>query len=260
MSSIVFLGTGPGSPVKGRCSSSCLLQAPSAKVLVDAGEPCSLRLCNLGTPVSDLDAVLITHGHSDHTAGLPMLVQAAWLEKRPRPLPVFLPAELIAPLRAWLDAVFLPEKLVGFPLVFRPWELGRCEEVAPGVVVDPFPTTHLNGLRKIIEPGASHRFHIFGLDVRFGERRVIFSSDLGSPRDLEGVLAKPCDILVCELSHFAPADLFGFLRGRAIGRLVLNHLAPGLAGRELEIAEMARRELPGVSEVVVPRDGETVEF
>lgn len=246
--------------MKGKCSSSCLLHASSAKVLIDAGEPCSLRLCDLGIPISDIDAVLITHGHSDHTAGLPMLVQAAWLEKRRRPLPVYMPAELIAPLRAWLDAVFLPEKLVGFPLIFHPWEAGRHEEIAPGVVVAPFPTTHLAGLRRIIEPGASHRFEIFGLDLQAGGQRVIFSSDLGTPQDLEAVLEQTCDVLVCELSHFTPDDLFGFLRGRAIGCLMLNHLAAGLAGREQEIAALARRELPDVPEIFVPRDGQTVEF
>ena len=243
MSSITFLGTGPGSPVKGKFSSSCLLRAPSATVLVDAGEPCSLTLCNLGVRVSDLDAVLITHGHSDHTAGLPMLLQAAWLEKRPRPLPVF-----------------LPDKLLGFPLEFRPWNAGRSEEVAPGVEVEPFPTTHLDGLRRIIEPGASHRFKTFGLDVRCGGKRAVFSSDLGTPLDLDAALGTPCDVLVCELSHYEPEELFAFLRGREIGVLALNHFSPGLAGREQEIAEMAARELPGVGRVVAVRDGDVVEF
>lgn len=260
MSSIVFLGTGPGSPVKGKFSSSCLLRAPSATVLVDTGEPCSLSLCNLGVRVSDIDAVLITHGHSDHTAGLPMLLQAAWLEKRPRPLPVFLPDELIGPLKAWLGAVFLPEKLLGFPLEFRAWKVGRPENVAPGVEVAPFATTHLDGLRRIIEPGASHRFKTFGFDIRCDGKRAVFSSDLGTPLDLGDVLARPCDVLVCELSHYEPGELFAFLRGRKIGVLALNHFSPALAGREQEIAEMARRELPGVGRTVAVRDGDVVEF
>lgn len=260
MSSILFLGTGPGSPVRGRFSSSLLLRTESATVLVDAGEPCSLSLCSQGVAVSDLDAVLVTHGHSDHTAGLPMLLQAAWLEKRRRLLPVYLPRELIAPLRAWLEAVYLPDKLLGFPLEFRPWQAGRREEVAPGVLVEPFPTTHLEGLHRIIAPEAKGRFEVFGLEARIAGKRVVFSSDIGVPDDMGKVLSEPCDVLVCELSHFPPRELFDFLCGRQIGRLLLNHLSPELAGREEQILAEARAELPEIGEVVVPRDGETVAF
>jgi ribonuclease BN (tRNA processing enzyme) len=126
-------------------------------------------------------------------------------------------------------------------------------------VVKPFPTTHLDGLREIIDPAATDRFKVFSLAAECGGRRVVFSSDLGSPADLEEPLAAPCDVLVCELSHFSAEELFGFLRGRPIGSLVLTHLSGELAGREREIGEAAREALGGLP-VVVARDGEVVEF
>ena len=260
MNSLLFLGTGPGSPVAGRFFSSCLLRTDTASVLVDAGEPCSQRLREHGIPVSSLDAVLLTHGHSDHTAGLPMLLQAAWLEKRRRPLPVYLPRELIEPLTAWLRAVYLPGHLLGFPLEFRPWQSGRTEAVAADVSVVPFPTTHLDGLRKIIDPDAKEGFEVFGLDVQCGDRRVVFSSDLGTPRDMLPALSRPVDVLVCELSHYTADELFEDLKNCEISQLVLNHLSPDLAGKEQEIAEMARRALPSIGSIVVLRDGDTVRF
>lgn len=204
--------------------------------------------------------MLVTHGHSDHTAGLPMLLQSAWLEKRVRPLPVYIPPELIIPLRAWLEAVYLPDKLLGFPLQFRPWQAGRREEVAAGAAFTPFPTSHLDGLRRIIDPAADVGFEVFGLEADCAGRRLVFSSDLGSPEDLRAVLRDSCDVLVCELSHFAPDELFVCLRDSRVGRLLLNHLSPEFRGREAEILEEACAALPQIDEIRVVSDGETVIF
>lgn len=260
MSSLQFLGTGPGSPVAGKFFSSCVLRHADSIVLVDAGEPCSQRLVEFGISSADIDSVLLTHGHSDHTAGLPMLLQSAWLAPRTKSLAICLPKELITPLEAWLRAVYLPASLLGFDLRFHPWAAGCAVDVARDVAATAFPTTHLESLRRIIDAKAMDRFEIFGLDIRCGRKRVIFSSDLGSPADLEKPLGSACDVLVCELSHFEPGELFAFLAGKDIGALVLNHLAPGLAGHEERIKKEATKALPQIRRVVVPADGEIVEF
>ncbi|MEX1110332.1 MAG: hypothetical protein WEB31_00885 [Chthoniobacterales bacterium] len=122
------------------------------------------------------------------------------------------------------------------------------------------PATHLARLRQLIDPGAVDGFEVFGLDLAIDGRRLVVSSDLGSPDDLSSVLARPCDVLVCALSHFPPTDLFTFLRGRVIATLVLTHFAPALARREEEIGVQARAALPGIPRLVVARDGGEMDF
>ncbi len=56
------------------------------------------RLAEIGEKLEDLDAVLITHEHSDHVAGLPRLVRRR--AKDGKPLPVFV-SKLTAPTIVW---------------------------------------------------------------------------------------------------------------------------------------------------------------
>ena len=118
-----------------------------------------------------------------------MLLQAAWLAPRKRPLPIYLPGELIKPLLAWLDAVYLPPALMGFSLELCAWRVTETVEAAAGVEVGIFPTTYLQSLHQRIDPLSPGRVEIFGLDTTCGARRVVFSSDLGSPADLMPALA-----------------------------------------------------------------------
>ena len=207
MDALTFLGTACGIPMADRFPSSILLEAGGRRWLLDAGEPCSQRLKAMGVPFGSLDAVFISHGHSDHLSGLPMIIQGAWLEARRTPLPLYLPAELIAPIRTWLEAFYLPEKLVGFPIQFHAWETlpGRAVTLDDGRLrVSVNSSTHLDSLRAVIDPEAADRFLAYSIVCDWEDKRLIYSADLGRPEDMTDILDRPCDLLICELAHFEP--------------------------------------------------------
>lgn len=265
MDALTFLGTGCGWPMADRFHTSLLLEADGRRWLLDAGEPCSHRLKAMGVPFSSIDALFISHGHSDHLSGLPMFIQGSWLEGRDRPLPVFAPAELIAPIQAWLDVVYLPAKILGFPIEYHAWEElpGRAVTLDQGKFhAKATPTTHLDGLRGLIEPDARDRFLAYSLSFDWPKsgRRFVFSADLGRPEDLDAALTAPCDLLVCELAHFTPERLFSYLREKQIRRLCLTHLSPELASAGAEISALAVASLPQVEAVRVVTDGKRIEF
>ena len=262
MDALTFLGTACGIPMADRFPSSILLEAGGRRWLLDAGEPCSQRLKAMGVPFGSLDAVFISHGHSDHLSGLPMIIQGAWLEARREPLPLYLPAELIGPIRTWLEAVYLPEKLVGFPLRFHAWEAlpGRAVVLDEGRVrVSVNSSTHLDSLRAVIDPEAADRFLAYSIVCDWEDKRLIYSADLGRPEDMTDILDRPCDLLICELAHFEPEELFAFLADKPVRRVCLTHLTAEFAARTEEICALGGETLRGV-EVRAMTDGTRVEF
>ena len=265
MDALTFLGTGGGWPTAERTCSSLLLETGGSRYLLDAGEPCSHRLKKAGVSFASIDAVFISHGHSDHLSGLPMLIQGAWLQSRTRPLPVYLPAELIAPLKAWLDAVYLPADIIGFPIKYIAWETLRGPSMmldAGRMRVGAAPTTHLDGLRSLIDPSAHDRFRAYSIAFEWPEsgRRLVYSADLGEPEDLDAVLTLPCDLLVCEMAHFTPKTLFAYLRGKPVRRLCLTHFSPEHDARIDEIRVLGEAMLGNAIPILTVRDNERVEF
>lgn len=67
---VTLLGTGTPTLNIRRFGAANLVEAGGLKLLFDAGRGASIRLDQLGMTPSDMDAVFLTHFHSDHVNGL----------------------------------------------------------------------------------------------------------------------------------------------------------------------------------------------
>ena len=249
MATITFLGTAPGYPAAGRNHSSFLLDTGMHKILVDAGESCSRTLIELGIEPVELDSIIITHGHSDHTGGLAMVIQSCWIVGREKPLPIFLPRELIRPLTVWLDASYIGPDFIPFELQFHAWEDSDRIKTC-GVEVQAVPTSHLDSLVKRFGPG---RFHPFSLGFNSPEFEFVASADIGRPEDLLPHLQHGTGLLICELAHFPPSSLFAMLRNIQIERLVLTHASADILANVEPMLVEARTTL-AKTEVIFAED------
>ena len=101
---ITLLGTGCPSVHPRRYGASQLIEGGGAKVLVDCGNGCTQRLVQAGHSPASVDALLVSHLHSDHLVDLWQLVVAGWHAGRPYPLRVFGPAPVVAHARALREA------------------------------------------------------------------------------------------------------------------------------------------------------------
>ncbi|MEQ1353550.1 MAG: MBL fold metallo-hydrolase [Candidatus Acidiferrum sp.] len=90
---VQVLGSGGPELQDKRASSSYLIwQDGRARVLVDAGGGSGLRFGESGAQMSQLDVILFSHFHVDHSGDFPVLIKSSWFEDRKRPLPVYGPA------------------------------------------------------------------------------------------------------------------------------------------------------------------------
>lgn len=87
----------------GSTGNSAFLATSKTRILIDAGlsvRELTRRMAEIGEKPDDLDAVLITHEHSDHVSGLVRLIRARRRQKTGKPLAVFI-SKLTAPLIDW---------------------------------------------------------------------------------------------------------------------------------------------------------------
>lgn len=86
---VQVLGSG-GPEISNRASSGYIVWINGkSRLLVDCGGGVFLRFAQSGAKLEDLDAIVLTHNHADHTADLSAFAKAVFFSARTRPLIVY---------------------------------------------------------------------------------------------------------------------------------------------------------------------------
>jgi ribonuclease Z len=225
---VTLLGTGTPIPRPDRFGPSTLIEAGEQTVLIDAGRGAAIRLFQLGVPIGRLDALLLTHFHSDHTVGIPDLWLTGWLSShfgsRQRPFNVIGPAGT-ATLMHHLEAGYAQD----IEIRVEDEKLAR-EHVAITVKeFDEDGVVYQAGDLSIIAFTVDHGEAIkpaFGFRIEYQGRTAVISGDT---RYNANVLhyGAGADLLVHEVA-MAPPELLG---QADIQRIINHHTSPQEAGR-----------------------------
>jgi ribonuclease BN (tRNA processing enzyme) len=257
------LGSGGPELDDERASSGYLVwQDGRARVLVDMGAGSLLRFEQAGARIEDIEAILLTHLHVDHSADLPALVKASLFSERRTDLPVYGPTgnRRMPATDAFVQALFGDENgawryLGSYLTGEEAYRLRAVDVSAEGK--ESQRVLDQGGLRFTAVPVHHGPIPALAWRVDIAGRALVFSGDMnGDNHTLEG-LAAGADLLV---AHHAipegargaarnlhmPPSVIGRIAGEAgVKQLVLSHRMRRTLGREAESERYIRRHYAG---------------
>lgn len=256
---VQVLGSGGPELQDKRASSSYLIwQDGRARVLVDAGGGSGLRFGESGATMSQLDVILFTHFHVDHSGDFPVLIKSSWFEDRKRTLPVYGPeGNDFMPSTTEFVADFFGDRGVYRYLseLFVPGEEGSYKLQTHNVVGSAKPVAAFrNGdlaaySVRVIHGGVP----ALAWRVEIGGKVIVFSGDTNGEGGLTQ-LAASADLFVAhnavpegatgvERRLHMPPSVIGQIAGDAhVKRLILSHRMLRTLGKENQTeAEIKKR-------------------
>jgi ribonuclease BN (tRNA processing enzyme) len=141
-----FLGSGDAFGSGGRFQTCIHVETGHGQVLVDCGASSLIAMRRFGVDPNDVDAVLLTHLHGDHFAGVPFLVLDGQFRRRSRPLTVVGPRGVEDRVREAIEILFPDASRVErkFAVSFVEWR-DRAPQALGAFTATPFEVVHASG-------------------------------------------------------------------------------------------------------------------
>ncbi|MFP6729251.1 MAG: MBL fold metallo-hydrolase [Alphaproteobacteria bacterium] len=259
---LILLGTGCPVVHCERYGPAQVISHGGRTLLVDCGSGVTQRLLAAGLSGRDIDALLLTHLHSDHLVDFFQLVVSSWHQGRDRPQRVIGPPGT----KAFVDglmALWRPELDQRIAHERRPSTAAldiEVEEIDPGDAPEVVIT--LDGL-SVSAFRVDHRpvRHAFGFVFEAAGARLVMSGDTRRCKALIEA-ARDADLLLHEVFIHRDLPIIEGLRtteGRAnvaayhtlssevgkiaaeaaVGALMLSHFVPPACDRDALLAEVA---------------------
>jgi ribonuclease BN (tRNA processing enzyme) len=220
----IVLGSSSGNPSKDRACSGHLLSIDGKLILFDCGSGVTANFLRFGYDPLKIEAIFISHAHSDHLSDLAIFIQLLYLLKREKGLKLFMPEEIIPIYRQFLDAVYLFPSKFPFNLEILPMATEHFFDF--GLDVLPHPNNHLRvdiNQNAISVGNLPNRMESYSFEIKIKDKgRIFYSSDIADPGDVTKFIDQ-IDLLVIEATHVDIAVLPDILEQNRVRRALLTH-------------------------------------
>ncbi|MBQ8408411.1 MAG: ribonuclease Z [Clostridia bacterium] len=255
---IHFLGTCAGTePMPTRKHSSTAVELNGALYFLDAGEGCSYTAHNMGLDLLTTKEIFISHTHLDHVGGLCNLL---WTVRKLR---------YHYGKKTKFDTinVYIPtaESFEGVMKILRNSEDDfKCDfAVVENTVVDG--EIFDDGQLKVT---AAHNTHLrsknfapwqsFSYKLEAEGKSIVYSGDVASYSELDGLIGEHCDALIIETGHFVINDVYEYTKDKNVDRIFFTHNGREIIFGTEECRERVGRLFGGLATIC--EDGMTVEL
>ena len=229
-----FVGSGDAFGAGGRFQTCILVDGPGIRFTVDFGSSSLIALAQQAIEHNSIDAILLTHLHGDHCAGVPFMLMDAMLgAKRTRPLVIAGPTGLKQRMHEIGEALFPGMHVMKpkFGLAYVEMELGEPKQVLD-LLVTPQPARH------------TQQTNPTALRVEVANKVIAYTGD-GEWTEYLPNIAKDADLLIAECySHQKPIkwhlnypDVVEHMGDFGAKRVILTHMSREMLAHIREVPE-----------------------
>lgn len=255
---ITFIGTSSGKASLNRNHSALLFSSEKYNLLVDAGDGISRALISSGINFNSFDGILLTHLHPDHFSGLPALIVQMKMMNRNEPLDIFIHESLTSVVEEFLlRSYLLPEKMV-FEIHYKTFRDDECFNITEDFSFIARKNSHLSDLEKFRSEYSSLSFYSASFLFETGNKKIIYTSDIGSEKDLFLFSEVVPDIFISEVTHLSPSIILDNIIGQNPGKIYLTHYSDEVIPALSEILATLPAELK--EKVKLAEDGLSFEI
>lgn len=215
---ITVLGMWGGFPKPGEATSGYLIESDSTKVLVDCGSGVLSQLL-LHLPVNELDAIVLSHYHADHSCDIGVMQYARLVHQA-------------------MEGLHQPLPIYGFDngIDFQRLSYHRGDSITYGVSYQNQKAFQIGDLT--FHPFRTlHAVECYGFRIQGVQHSICYTADGGFCSD-QIVAAKEVDLLISEANfsheglelalgnHMTGTQVGQLAREAGVKRLLLTHLPP----------------------------------